>query len=82
MLAGLTHCQSPCGPGEFECTYPADGCIRQERVADGTTDCLRDGSDESVEAKRDLAKNIFPNGKSNKFPTSSHCKSIYEFLLL
>ncbi len=39
-----------CGPGEFQCSHVADGCVPLEALNDGRTDCIRDGSDETKES--------------------------------
>ncbi len=54
-----------CGPDQFECRYITDGCIPWGSVFDQTIDCLRDGSDETQEAKMMLAAHFFPEGNDN-----------------
>ncbi len=51
-----------CESDEFECNYPADGCIGRHQVRDGNIDCLRDGFDETIEGFRKLL-HIYPEGE-------------------
>ncbi len=55
---------SNCGPDEFECNYPADGCILWDKVYDGKIDCLRDGHDESNQTRYQVAWKLFPSGEN------------------
>ncbi len=52
-----------CESGEFECNYPADGCIAWDKVYDGRIDCLRDGSDENSLSRKALFYKMHPDGK-------------------
>ena len=47
----------------FECHYFDDGFIAMEDVYDGEINCMRDGHDETEEARRVSALNLFPEGK-------------------
>ena len=38
-----------CRQNEFECHHHEDGCIPYEDSCNGWIDCMRDGSDESLE---------------------------------
>ncbi len=51
-----------CELSEFECSHPADGCIPWQDVNNGEIDCLRDGSDETREARTLAAQQLFPQG--------------------
>ncbi len=61
-----------CDAEEFECNYPADGCIPWSKVYDGVVDCLRDGADEAAEAKKMAALEKFPEGKNTLCTLISH----------
>ncbi len=56
----MGHC---CEPDEFECNYPADGCIPRYKVRDGNIDCIRDAYDESIEAFKQLIQ-VYPEGET------------------
>ncbi len=47
-----------CGSDETECNYPADGCLKKKLVGDGTIDCLRDGFDETLQARFLVEENV------------------------
>ena len=50
----------------FECNYLQDGFIPMEKLYDSSIDCIRDGSDETDEAKVIYARHIYPGGKRKK----------------
>ncbi len=52
-----------CEPDEFECNYPADGCLPEGKVFNGIVDCLRDGHDETETAREWRTERLIPWGK-------------------
>ncbi len=70
IVAALMDVTNGCSADEFECNYPADGCIPLKKVYDGEIDCFRDGSDENEFQRTKFAKEKFPNGKNSLFFTN------------
>ncbi len=55
-----------CGPQEIDCNHVDDGCVNKRNVGDGLAHCLRDGFDETNEAKFLFMENAQPDGIYDK----------------
>ncbi len=80
LLLSLVPTVISCEPSGFECNHLADGCVAWTFVNNGEKDCLRDGSDETMQATMLAALHRFPQGLSPLLSSSCQFSSVFSIL--